>query len=111
MQGIYQITYRGAADWGMGMLVIKDGTVTGADMGGGLYDGTYTEVHDGVAVDITMTVPPGMRLVQGTPPKSQEYKIPFSLILSNQAVEKREPVLVDLPPGPVNVIFNRLRTL
>lgn len=109
-EGIYQITFRGAADWGMGMLVLKDGTITGADVGGILYDGIYHDKGDNIEVNVTLTVPAGTILVQGTPPRSMEQKIPFTATISKQDLENRQPILIVLPPGPVNVIFNRLRS-
>lgn len=42
IDGIYQITFRGAADWGIGILHLKDRVITGADVGGVLYDGAYS---------------------------------------------------------------------
>jgi len=111
IEGIYQITFRGAADWGMGMLVLKEGTITGADVGGILYDGTYSDRDDNIEVNITLTVPAGATLVQGTPPRPTEQKVPFTASFRKPDIENRQPILVVLPPGPVNVIFNRLRKL
>ncbi len=111
IEGIYQITFRGAADWGMGLLIIKDGTITGADVGGVLYDGTYSEKDDTVAMTMSLTVPAGATLVQGTPPRTTEQKVDFTASLSKAAVESKQPILLNLPPGPVYVILNRLRKL
>jgi len=111
VDGIYQITFRGAADWGMGILLLKDGKITGADVAGALYDGNYSDKGDNIAIKITLTVPPGVTLVMGTPPQSKEYSFDFEFSLSKKAVESRETVLLHLPPGPVNVIFNQLRKL
>ena len=111
VDGIYQITFRGAADWGVGMLILKGGTVTGADVAGVLYDGTYSEQGEKLSVNLTLTVPPGVTLVQGTAPQSKEYNFNFVLTLDKKDLETKQPVLMDLPPGPVNVIFNCLRKL
>jgi hypothetical protein len=40
VDGIYSLTYRGAVDWGIGMLVMQRGIIVGSDAGGVLYDGT-----------------------------------------------------------------------
>jgi hypothetical protein len=56
LDGIYSITFRGRADWGMG---IQRGVVTGADVGGVLYDGRYVENGPDLQLDLTLTVPPG----------------------------------------------------
>lgn len=109
--GIYQITFRGAADWGMGILILKNGVVTGADVGGVLYDGNYMEKDRNLEVNLILTVPPGVTLVMGTQPQSKEYNFPFKLSLSEQDMKTKIPVLIQLPQGAVNVIFNCLRNL
>ena len=111
VDGIYEITFRGAADWGMGILILKDETITGADVGGALYDGTYSDQGGDILVQITLKVPPGVTLVQGTPPQPQEYSFDINTTISKQTLDDRQAVTIDLPPGPVNVIFNRLREL
>lgn len=111
LDGIYTITFRGEADWGMGMLIFQDGQIIGADVGGVQYDGSYIEEGTAVTFDVTMTVPPGSTLVQGTPARSTAYTVPVKTPIPRKAFETGEPVLIDMGPGPVNVIFRRLRTL
>jgi hypothetical protein len=100
IDGIYTMTYRGAISWGIGVLVLRRGTVTGADAAGGLYDGRYVEQADNVVLEMKMTVPAGMELVQGTPPQPKPYEVPFNATIPKRAIETSEPVLVPLPPGP-----------
>lgn len=95
----------------MGILLLKDGKITGADVAGALYDGKYSDNGDDIAIKITLTVPPGVTLVMGTPPQSKEYNFDFEVSLKKKAIESRETVLLNLPLGPVNVIFNQLRKL
>jgi hypothetical protein len=109
--GIYLMTYRGAAGWGQGLIVLRAGKVTGADAAGGLYDGTYDTQPKGMTFDLTLTVPPGVVLVQGTQPQPTTYAVPFKAFIPYEAIEKEQPVLVSLPPGPVNAIVKRLRAL
>lgn len=109
--GIYVMTYRGAVGWGQGLLHLQGGRVVGADAQGGLYDGIYTSRDDGILFQVEMTVPPGVTLVQGVPPRPTSYVIPFTAYIPFQAIENALPVLVELPPGPVNVIFKLLRKL
>ncbi|MEK9285683.1 hypothetical protein MTR72_39855 [Bradyrhizobium sp. ISRA442] len=111
MDGIYSITYRGASDWGMGMLLFKAGCLTGADVGGVLYDGTYRDAQGLVTVDAEMTVPPGATLAQGIPARPVAYKLPFKAEVPREALQDGRPVLIQLPVGPVNVIFKFLRGL
>lgn len=111
MEGIYSITFRGAADWGIGMLLLRAGRLTGADSGGVLYDGTYQDTNGVVNVTAEMTVPPGSTLVQGIPARPVAYKVPFNAQVPRQSLLNGHPVLIQLPPGPVNVIFKFLRGL
>ena len=111
INGIYQINYRGAAGLGTGLLLFRNGVVAGADMLGGTYDGTYSVDGKTMTLKIKMVVPPGVSLVQGTLPQSTEYSIEFVVSAPVSALENSQPVLLDLPPGPVNAIFRPLRTL
>ena len=85
--------------------------VVGTDAGGVLYDGTYKDIGDMVEIALTMTVPPGATLVQGTPPQPRSYVIPVKASFPKVAITKSQPILMQLPPGPVNVIFQCLRPL
>ena len=109
--GIYSMIFRGYADWGMGMLILQHGAITGADAMGALYDGSYEEHGSSLLVNLTLTVPPGVALVQGTPAQPEQYTIPIQTELSAKALLEGEIALLQLPPGPVNVIFRRLRAL
>ncbi len=111
MDGIYSVTFRGAVDWGVGMLLLRQGRIVGADVSGILFDGTYRDVNDALVVEVAMTVPPGATLVQGTSAKPQPYKVEFRASIPNQAIRDGRPVLIDMPPGPVNAIFRFLRAV
>jgi hypothetical protein len=111
MDGIYSITFRGAADWGMGMLILQNGQVTGADASGVTYDGTFVDTGPYIELHVTMSVPPGVALVQGVPAQSKAYTIPINQMIPKSAIETSQAILLQLAPGPVNVIFRRLRTL
>jgi hypothetical protein len=111
VDGIYSIIFRGAADWGMGLLLLRSGVVTGADNAGVLYDGTYVETESAVQFKIKLTVPPGVALVQGTRPQSKPYSLDLNSPVPKMAMNKSLPHLVMTPVGPVNVIFKKLRDL
>ncbi len=111
LDGIYSITFRGAADWGMGLLLLRNGTVVGADVGGVQYDGAYFEGPSSVDIDIVLTVPPGVQLAQGTPARATRYSFPIKSKLSTSALDGKQPATLDTPYGPVSVIFHRLRAL
>lgn len=111
LDGIYSIAFRGRADWGMGMLLLQQGKILGADSGGVQYDGKYVENISDVKIELTMTVPPGATLVQGTKAQSSSYSIQIEESIPAAVFFNGEPVLLNLPPGPVNVIFRCLRKL
>jgi len=111
VNGIYALTFRGASGLGMGLLELRDGIAAGADAAGATYDGTYVETDQDIRLTLSMTVPPGVALVQGTRPRPVQYSVPFQATFPKTAIETNEPILIDLPPGPVNVIVRRLRTL
>ena len=111
VDGIYSIVFRGYVGSGLGMLILRRGMITGADTQGGLYDGSYIEQGTNLQLEFTMTVPPGVTLVQGTPARPEQYTISARTAFPITALDNGETVLMELPPGPVNVIFRRLRSL
>lgn len=111
IDGIYSIRFRGAADWGLGLIIFNKGALTGADSGGVIYDGTYVEGGEVVTIELVMTIPPGASLVQGVPPRPVQYSIHSAFTLPVAALAGSIPVLIQMPPGPVNVIFALLRSL
>jgi hypothetical protein len=111
MEGIYSVTFRGAVEWGFGMLLLRGGRIVGADVGGVLFDGSYRRHGDELKVDVVMTVPPGAVLVQGTAPKPKPYTVAFEDVVPMQSIRDGTPVLIQMPPGPVNIIFKLLRAL
>lgn len=111
VNGIYSMTFRGAAGWGMGLLELRDGVAAGAGAEGATFDGTYEETEEDIRLNLCMTVPPGVTLVQGTQPKPVQYSVPFNATIPKLAINTSTPILVELAPGPVNIIVRRLRTL
>src|SRR6185312_17154316 len=111
IDGIYSMTFRGAVSWGTGLLVLRRGVVTGADTTGIIFDGSFSEQEGHLQIRMEMVVPPGVQLVQGTPARATEYRIPFAATIPTVALQNNTPVLVNLPPGPVNIIFRQLRGL
>lgn len=111
IDGIYSITFRGAADWGIGLLILQNGVITGVDVGGVQYDGVFSEEASSIKIDLTLTVPPGVSLVQGTPAQPTEFTVSISDSLPVSALDSNQPVTLKMPIGPVNVIFQRLRVL
>ena len=111
IEGIYHVTFRGHADWGMGVVVFQKGMIAGADAAGAIYDGHYVENPDAIDLQVTLTVPPGATLVTGTPPQPRAFKFEIKASIPTRNLETGEYVTVDTGFGPVNVIFRKLRDL
>jgi hypothetical protein len=110
LNGFYALYYTGRTGSGFGVIVLKDGIVTGADVSGGLFDGEYT-IHEDRGVfegTIRMPVPPGISLVTGAAPSPNPYtqQIPISFPLD---LNQGKPVLVQTSTGPVNLILKKIR--
>ena len=107
MQGFYALYYTGIAGFGHAIVVMKDGSIIGADATGSIYDGTYEATGESIASKVKLTVPAGMTLVTGQSlpePLTQEINATLPGHFAGGA-----PVSVDTPLGPVNVIFKKLR--
>ncbi|WP_347138846.1 hypothetical protein [Paracoccus sp. SSK6] len=107
MQGFYALYYTGVAGFGHAVIVMKDGTIVGADATGGTYDGTYEAVGDNIDIRVDLTVPAGGTLVTGQSlAQSMTQSITATLPMH---FGNGQPVAVRTPMGPVNVIFKKLR--
>ena len=60
MEGIYAIYFTGRVGSGSGLLLLKNGVISGADIAGGIYDGSYTlEGMGALNANVRLTLPPG----------------------------------------------------
>jgi hypothetical protein len=111
INGFYALYYTGKAGSGFGVVVFKDGIVTGADASGGLYDGEYTINQDKRIFEgtIKMTVPPGVSLVTGSPVTQHFYTQQFPISLPLDLDQLRAPIQVQTPTGPVNLKLQKIR--
>jgi len=110
-EGIFAIYYTGRLGSGLGLLVLKDGKITGADVAGGLYDGTY-ESADAESVltgRLLLTVPAGTAMVTGALPQKTPVTLEMPLKLPGNFTHLEEPTRIDTAGGAVNVIFKKLR--
>ena len=113
LEGIFRIAYTGKQGNGLGVLLFQKGTIVGADSGGGIYDGFYTENADTGATDLTITLTlaaGAIPVTTGIPlatPRSTEIKTS----LRQDAINGEKPTLVLSELGPVNLLFKKLRDL
>ncbi|MBF0449009.1 MAG: hypothetical protein HQL67_12470 [Magnetococcales bacterium] len=109
-EGFYSIQFRGSSDYGFGVIILDTNMVIGADVGGVLYDGNYTlndNTHE-IDLNVTLTVPAGIALVMGVPPRHEDYTIPIVTSIPRDLGQEK-PVLLQTDFGPVNVIFKKIR--
>jgi hypothetical protein len=108
--GFFLIRYSGTAGQGTAMLVFDRGTICGADEGGGIYDGDYTPGAAPGTLDatLTVTIPPGVPLVQGVPALPFENAFEISCTISAAGESQFD---VATPYGPVVAHIKRLRDL
>jgi hypothetical protein len=111
MNGFYSLVFRGLHDWGMAILVLKDGLICGTDTNAVEIDGMYRLNGDALAVDVTITVPPGVALVQGLPAQPTTYQIPIKASFPLSRIGTSEPTLIHTPAGPLNTLLRKLRDL
>ncbi|SRR5579883_1074213 len=113
LEGFYRIAFTGVAGSGFGMLVFQKGTIAGADMAGATYDGTYqsnaeTDLHE---FQITVTFPAGVTPVQTGIPLAAPSRLNFNGKMSLNDISNDEPVLIQTPIGPINVLFSKIRNV
>lgn len=88
-EGYYVVRYQTPGDWGMGMLVLDTGVVTGVDIAGAKIDGAYAynQRTDMIDIDVVWEATQTTTLVQGqTVPAG--FSFPIRISVSNKIKEK-----------------------
>lgn len=109
IDGFYKIVFTGASDWGAALIVLLNGVVTGADVAGVAFDGYYSADGERLSVRLTLTVPPGVDLVQGVPRSSKPYSFRAEFTVPLTTWFASETFRVQTTYGPVNVVAQKLR--
>jgi hypothetical protein len=110
IDGFYAAYLTAGASQGFGMLVFRKGEIVGVDVGGAKFDGTYRETQNGLAIKLTVSLPPNTLLIQGvtTGPEGEISELEFQLpadFLSQPFIR------IDAKHGPVNAKLTKLREL
>lgn len=107
--GFWSIVYKGALRGGVGMLVLDAGTVVGADYAGSVYGGSYTydKASDSFDIDMTITVPAGVRFAFDTPPRKGPRNVPIRISLPRDG-DRTTTVTVDVADLLVDAEFRRI---
>ena len=109
VDGIYAVYITGSFGSNVGVIVMNNGELYGADLGGGIYDGYYTPIKKGIEVDLKLKIKEGNITVTGIP-ITQDSHIPMHIILPYDFYE-RDYVSLDTEIGELNARFVLLRKL
>ena len=112
IDGFYGLYYTGNEGVGFAVLVLREGSIVGADGGGTLYDGKFELSSDDERIrgSVKMEIPVGMGLVTGGTVEATPRSFEFPLDLARDFANGN-PVRLNLPIGPVNVIFRKIREI
>lgn len=110
-EGFFRIAYTGMSGSGFGMVVLQNGNVIGADVSGGVYDGTYSEDQETgkISFSVNLAAPAGVPLVQTGVVLASPLDISITASLEFADISGERPVLFETALGPVNVILKKLR--
>ena len=110
--GFYKISYEGATGAGFGMLALLSGLVSGIDEAGVAYDGEYGEDDQTGVVQfhVRATIPAGVGLVLGTPPKDEPWSFAIDAVLP-PGFATGTPIKLRTRFGPVTLVFALLRRI
>lgn len=111
IDGYYSALFSGRAGEGSAMFILSNGTLTGADPLGVVFDGSYApDTKGGFTGKVTVKAPPNGELVQGvtTGPDGLVYEVEISI---PSDFETKPFISLSTPLGPVNFTLTLLRGL
>jgi len=110
IDGFYAAYFAGATGNSIAIFVFKDGIVTGADAGGGRYDGAYTAAGDGLYIDakINFSLPIGNQSITGAAATVEPLAIEVPLRLPIE-FNRNDVHRIETPIGPINAKFDKIR--
>ena len=107
LDGTYGFVYSGVNGIGIGVFVIKDGTVTGRDWANTSYSGSAMENADStITMDLRLRFPPGTYLVQGSSPQDLAHEREFKVTVPARFGEGA-PFKAHLPGGSMHMMVQR----
>lgn len=92
------------------LFVLRDGRMTGADVGGGTYSGSFEVVHDQLIGTAVATMPPNTQTITGASVGSNGYTfgVPFQIKMSEIG---KGYITLETPNGQVNAAITKLQEL
>lgn len=110
IDGFYAAYLAGATGNSIAMFIFKDGTVVGADAGGGRYDGDYMATSDGKHIEakVRFTLPIGNQSITGAAATMEPLAIEVPLRLPVE-FSRNDVHRIETPIGPINAKFDKIR--
>jgi hypothetical protein len=111
IDAFYSVYMTGKQGQGFALVAFTRGRVIGADAGGFVLDGEYSDAGvDLVSVSLRIKAPPHAPRIQGgvVGPQGEESQLDFQM---SRDFASRQFVRIETQRGPVNVKFVRLREL
>lgn len=111
VDGFYAAYLSGIAGNSIGMFVFKDGTVVGADGGGGRYDGEYFVTQDQkyIEASIRFMLPIGGASITGITAGSEPLTMTVPLRLPVD-FNRTDVHRIETPIGPINAKLEKIRS-
>tara|TARA_Y100001001_G_C7843981_1_gene251649 strand:- start:133 stop:507 length:375 start_codon:yes stop_codon:yes gene_type:complete len=111
-EGIYAAYFAGKLGNSLGMFIFRDGEVSGADYGGGVYDGHYEVNQDGktYSIDVTFVLPSESQSITGAKADSGPLKMDTHFTLPRN-IDPDTVHELRTPIGPINARFQKIREI
>lgn len=109
IDGIYLAYFAGEFGTSFGLFLIKENTIQGGDVGSGIYDGAFS-ISDGKAIGSMSfrTTGGGSMITGANTDLPVSYDTEFSLVLP---IEKQDFHRIETIAGPINVRFEKIRSI
>ena len=110
VEGIYVAYLASEVGYGMMLIVFKEGSLTGADAFGVVITGKYTRTDFGTQINVDVSVPAGVALLQGGETSPTGTRYPIRAVLPPD-FEDHDFLPIETVHGPLNVRLKKLVNL
>ncbi|MCB1478607.1 MAG: hypothetical protein KDJ62_07000 [Rhodobiaceae bacterium] len=104
VDGIYTAYLTGVAGQGMAMFVFKDGKISGADVAGLVFSGSYNITNKKLIGEVVYQMPAGSTSITGASFDQHSDNIVVPLELP-EIIDPTETYRINTPIGPLNAKF------
>lgn len=112
IDGIYAAYFTGIYGNSLGLFLFKDGVIAGTDIGGAIYDGTFslTKDQEYIIGTVRCILPIGSSSITGVSASSEPIVFEAPIQLPKQFYGD-DIHRIETQTGPINVKFKKLRGL